>query len=310
MTKIAIIGPGAIGGTMAAWLAQVPGREIALCVRTAVTELQVDTPQGRLTVRPRVITDPADAHPVDWILAATKTYDSAAIAPWVKGLLGPNTALAALQNGVEHVSRFAPFVTDSRILPVVVECPAERIAPGKIRQRGPAWMKIPDTSLGRTFQALFSGTPIDVQCVADFATAAWSKLCLNCAGAVSAITLKPAGVARDIPEIAELMRGLVRECIAVGNAEGAKLPNSLADTVLENYLKAPLDSINSLHADRLADRPMEIDARNGVIVRLGAKHGIPTPINQAVVALLLAVQASKSAAAHPKSKQPGLMQKL
>lgn len=292
MTKIAIIGPGAVGGTVAAWLAQVPHQEIAICARTGFSELQVDTPYGPLTARPKVFTDPTQVPPVDWILTATKTYDSAAVVPWLKGLLGPGTTLAVLQNGVEHLTRFAPFVSIERILPVVVDCPAERTAPGKIRQRSPAWMKVPDTTLGRAFQALFSGTRIDVQPVPDFLTTAWAKLCVNCAGAASAVTLRPSGVARAVPEIAELMRGLIRECIAVGNAEGAKLPDTLVETVIEGYRNAAPDSINSLHADRLAHRQMEIDARNGVIVRLGAKYGISTPLNQAMVALLIAVQPS------------------
>jgi 2-dehydropantoate 2-reductase len=74
--------------------------------------------------------------------------------------------------------------------------------------------------------------------------------------------------------------------VAVGRAEGADLPSDLPDTVVANYRAAPADGINSLHADRAAGRPMELDARNGVIVRLGARHGIATPVNAMVVALI------------------------
>ena len=86
------------------------------------------------------------------------------------------------------------------------------------------------------------------------------------------------------------MRDIVRECIAVGRAEGAQLDDSLADLVIAGYQRSPPDSVNSLHADRIAGRPMETDARNGVIVRLGSKHGIPTPLNAVIVALLEAAQ--------------------
>lgn len=290
MTKIALIGPGAIGGTVAAWLAQVAEHDLVICARTSFSELLVETPHGTLTVHPRVVTSPSQTGPVDWILVATKTYDSAPSASWLKSLLGPDTRLAVLQNGVEHVANFSSFVSTDRILPVIVDCPAERTAPGKIHQRRRAWMKVPDNQLGQSFQSLFAGTPIEVQLSPNFLAAAWSKLCINCAGAVSALTLKPSGLVRNSPEIAELLRGLVRECIAVANAEGAKLPDTLVETVIEGYRNAPPDSINSLHADRLAGRPMEIDARNGIIVRMGVKHGISTPLNQAMVALLLAVQ--------------------
>jgi 2-dehydropantoate 2-reductase len=86
--------------------------------------------------------------------------------------------------------------------------------------------------------------------------------------------------------VADIMRAIVRECVAVGRAEGAQLDDSIADQVVNHYRASPPDSVNSLHADRAAGRPMETDARNGVIVRLGRKHGIATPMNQTIVALL------------------------
>src|SRR6185295_15998175 len=101
----------------------------------------------------------------------------------------------------------------------------------------------------------------------------------------SALVLQPAGVMRD-EQIGELSRALVRECVSVVPAEFAMLPDDLPDSVLQTYRAAPLDSVNSLHADRAAGRQTEIDARNGAIVRLGRKHGIPTPCNQMAVALL------------------------
>ncbi|HWU13175.1 MAG TPA: ketopantoate reductase C-terminal domain-containing protein, partial [Caulobacter sp.] len=90
---------------------------------------------------------------------------------------------------------------------------------------------------------------------------------------------------------AEIMRALVGECVAVGRVEGADLPSDLPQTVVEGYRAGPPDGINSLHADRAAGRPMELDARNGVIVRLGARHGIATPVNTMMVALLEAATA-------------------
>jgi 2-dehydropantoate 2-reductase len=123
---------------------------------------------------------------------------------------------------------------------------------------------------------------------ADFKTALWRKLCLNSAGVINALLLQPAGVMRD-EKIGELAYELVRECVAVGRAEGAVLDDSLLAGVVQAYRSAPPDSVNSLHADRQAGRPMEIDARNGVIVRLGRKHGIPTPCNRMAVALLEAM---------------------
>jgi 2-dehydropantoate 2-reductase len=236
-----------------------------------------------------MLSDPAAASVADWVLVTTKTYDAEAAARWFPKLVGAGTRVAILQNGVDHVERFAPFVTREALLPVVVECPAERIAPGRIRQRGEGWMLVPAGDAGNAFADLFAGTPIAVRTTDDFRTAAWRKLCLNAPGAVSAITLKPAGVVRD-PAVAGIMRAMIREVVAVGRAEGAVLEDAVVETVIEACRKAPADSVNSIHADRLAGRRMEVEARNGVIVRLGRRHGIATPFNEMAAAVLGAMQ--------------------
>jgi 2-dehydropantoate 2-reductase len=290
ITRIAVIGPGAIGGTVAAWLAQNADYEVSICARTPFERLVVRTPDGEITAAPRVLSEPAQAREVDWALICTKTYDSEPAAAWFGGLVGPATRVAVLQNGVEHVARFAPFVEKARIVPVVVDIPAERDGPGRVRQRRNGMMLAPAGENGAAFAALFSHAPIDVGVSDDFTSAAWRKLCINCAGAVNAITLKPAGVARN-DGAAAVMRSLIEECAAVGRAEGAKLAETLAREVVEGYRNGPPDGINSLLADRLAGRRMELDARNGVIVRLGAKHGIAAPMNAALVALIEAAAA-------------------
>ena len=285
MTRIAVIGPGAVGATVAAWLAQNPALAVEVCARTAFDRLEVETPGGPLTATPRVLTSPEEASPVDWAIVTTKTYDAAATGAWLARLVGPNTRVAVLQNGVEHVARFTPYVDAARITPAVVDIPAERGAPGRVRQRRDGSILVPAGAAGDAFVALFAHTPIGVATTPDFTTAAWKKLALNCAGAVNALTLRPSGVARREP-IADLMRALVGECVKVGRAAGADLPDDLPDTVVDGYRSGPADGVNSLHADRAAGRPMELDARNGVIVRLGARHGIATPVNAMVVALI------------------------
>jgi len=288
MTTIAIIGPGAIGGILAAWLGQDPANTVTVCARTPFDRLEVETPGGAITASPRVVTEPADAQPVDWVLVATKAYDAESAARWLPTVCRESTPVVILQNGVEHVERFAPYVPVERLVPAVIDCPAERTAPGRMRQRGPSWIVVPDSAHGRAFVPLFARTNFDVS-TGDFKTRAWAKLCINAPGAISAILMKPTGVIQIDP-IPELTRGIVRECIAVGRAEGAVLDDGIVEAVVEGARKAPPDSLNSLIADRMAGRPMEIDARNGAIVRLGRKHGIPTPLNEMAVALLVAAQ--------------------
>ena len=288
MKHIAVIGPGAIGGTVIVRLEQAKEHRVTVCARSAVPQFILEAPEGKMTAAPEIFASPPAPRPVDWIFAATKAYDAAATAAWFPSLAGSETRLAVLQNGVEHVKRFAPYFPESRIVPVVVDMPVERPAAGCFQQRGPGRFTVRADASGEEFARLFHNTGFEIVVASDFPTAAWNKLAVNCAGAVSALVLKPAAIVRQ-PEIADIIRSLVRECVAVGRAEGASLDDSLVESVLERYRKAAPDSINSLHADRIAGRPMEIDARNGVIVRLGKTHGIPTPVNQIIVALLEAV---------------------
>jgi 2-dehydropantoate 2-reductase len=288
---IAVVGPGAVGGVVAAWLAHTGRYRLTLCARRPLLqELHVDTPAGPLVFNPTVITSPEQASPADWVLITTKAYDAAAAAAWLPGF-GATAKVAILQNGIEHRENFSPFVEAARLVPVIVDVPCERTSPFRMRQRAPGKLTVSDDPLGHLFAPLFAGTSFEVSLTADFRSAAWRKLCLNCAGVLSALLLRPAGIMRD-EAIGGISRQLVRECIAVGRAEGAVLNDSLVETVLQAYRSAPPDSLNSLHADRAAGRPMEIDARNGVVVRLGRKHGIPTPCNEMAVALLEAMAKS------------------
>ncbi|MBL9214333.1 MAG: 2-dehydropantoate 2-reductase [Opitutaceae bacterium] len=285
MARIAIVGPGAIGGVVAAWLEKAGRHELVLCARRPLARLEVETPQGPLHFQPKVLTVPGTVHRVDWVLVATKAYDAVGTAAWLPGFAEGAPPVAILQNGVEHRERFAPYLAAERILPVMVDCPAERAVPTRIRQRGPLKLVAPDGAVGREFAGLFAGTPAEVALTPDIKTVLWRKLCGNSAGVINALLQQPVGVMRD-EAIGELVRAIVRECLAVGRAEGAKLDDGVVEAVLAACRAAPPDAINSIQADRTAGRPMEIDARNSVIVRLGRRHGIPTPYNHMAVTLL------------------------
>lgn len=288
MARIAIIGVGAIGSVIAALLQQSGRHEVILCTRRPLPELLVETPGGPVYIHAAVFTDPETAPPVDWVLIATKAYDVAGASRWLERLRAHGAPVAVLQNGVEHRERFAPYVPMQLIVPVIVDCPAERRSPERVIQRGPMSLKAPADDQGQAFVELFSGSPANAAVVPDFVTVAWRKLCHNAVGVLPALLLQPSGALRG-EALGDVARQLVRECIAVGRAEGAQLGDDVPEAVLQAYRASPADSINSLHADRLAGRPMELDARNGVIVRLGKKHGIPAPGNSMAVALLEAM---------------------
>jgi 2-dehydropantoate 2-reductase len=289
MASILLIGPGAIGATLAAWLYQDDRHQVAVAARTPFDSIEVQTPEGGIRASPRVYTDVSQVRPVDWVLVCTKAYDSDSAATWFKTACGPRTRVAVIQNGVEHVERFERHFERTRFVPVMIDLPADRVSPGRTIQRGPAHLVVPAGRNGADFVQLFAHTNFDARQTDDFTTAVWRKLCLNCAGAPCAVLLKPQGIVHQ-EGVAALMRDLVRECVAVGRAEGATLEDSIPDEIVERAKRGSRSSGNSMYADRLAGRPMEYDARNGVIVRLGRKHGIQAPMNALMVSLLEASQ--------------------
>jgi 2-dehydropantoate 2-reductase len=285
MARVAIVGVGAIGGVLAALLNVAGRHEVVLCTRRPIRNLTVETPEGLVIVNARNLTDPSLAGPVEWVFVATKTYDAKGAAAWLPSLCQHSAPVAIVQNGVEHRERFAEYVNPELIVPVIIDCPVERRDNGIVRQRGIAKMQLEAGGQGSECAQLFEGSNAKVELTNDFLTAAWRKLCINSAGALSALTGKPSGVLKD-EAMGSIALELVGECVAVGRAEGARLDDGTAERVLAGYRAQPPDSINSMLADRLAGRQMEIDARNGVIVRKGERHGIQTPFNQMTVALL------------------------
>jgi 2-dehydropantoate 2-reductase len=276
MSSIAVIGPGAIGGTVAAWLAQNPDLKITVCARTPLDDIRVETPGGVIMAKPTVL------------LVATKTYDVEATRPWLNRLVAQGTRVAIIQNGVEHVRLFEHLVPAEQLVPVIINLPAVRHAPGRITQSRHGFIWVPAGENGDELVALFDHTEIDAAADADFTTRAWVKLCGNCGAIVPALTLRATGPVWN-DDLEAIVRGLAEECAAVGRAEGAVIPQSVIDGVIDSARNAAEGSIaGSIHADRLAGNQMEIDARNGVIVRLGEKHGIPTPMNRLLVTLLKA----------------------
>ena len=286
--RIALVGVGAIGGALAGFLEAAGGHELILCTRRPLPQLTITSPDSVRKVNARNRTSPEQDGPVDWVIVATKTYDAEGAAAWFPSLCATGASVAVVQNGVEHRERFLPFVPADRLLPVIIDCPVERRADGDIHIRGAATIKTEEGPLGQNFAALFAGSPVQIELTSDLVTAAWSKLCINCPGALCALTQRPTSVLWG-DAMSHILLDMVQECIAVGRAEGALLDDSIAQRVLEHYRRQPADSVNSLLADRLAGRRMEVDARNGVIVRKGEIHGIATPLNRMTVALLEAV---------------------
>jgi len=285
--RVAIVGVGAIGGAIATDLADLRRHEIVLCTRTGFDRLVVAHPGGTSEIPGPPAADPRTLDPAEWVLLATKAHQSDAARPWLDALCRPGTTVAVVQNGVDHVERIAPLVgPEVGVLPVVVQLPAEKTAPGRVEQSRDGLLFVPDDATGRAFASLFEGARTSVRATADFLSQAWWKLLSNAAlGGVCALALRENAIARD-EAVRTVIVDLMREIVAVGRAEGARLPDDAPEKVLARVLEAAADHSSSITVDRRAGRPMEWAVRNAVVGRLGRRHGIPTPWNDAVTALL------------------------
>jgi 2-dehydropantoate 2-reductase len=287
VTELAVIGPGAIGCAFAAAALQA-GNAVAIAARTPFDTLDVTYPGGHVTGDVRAL-HAKTAGPFPIVLLATKAHQTQAAAEWLAKLCGPDTVLAVLQNGVEHVARVQPLVAPSvHIVPAMVACPSDRDAPGRAHVTGPARLDVPSGPASEKFQRAFAGSFAEIRIVDDWLSSAWMKLVLNAAGgAIGVLTRRGNDVLAD-PDIGRIYKALAAEVVAVGRAEGAKLADDLGERLWAAISKGPHLHTPSIVADRLAGRATEWQARNEVVIRLAAKHGLAVPLNDMACNLIRA----------------------
>jgi len=285
--SVALLGPGAIGTTIAAAMHEV-GRTPTLCGRSAHDHLKLDFEGGSVVVPGPVHIDPAEIKKTfDLVFVAVKSTHIEAAAPWLATLCGPKTIVCVLQNGVEQKKHFAPFLSGNTVLPSVVWFPAQREPDASVWLRGKARLTLPDVPDTAAVLAALGDTRCSVDVAVDFISVAWRKLLQNAVGGLMVLTGRRAGMyARS--DITTLALAYVKECLEVARAEGAMLGDEVVQEIIDGFHRSPADLGTSILADRQAGRPLEWDSRNGVVQRLGHAHGIPTPISDLLVPLLAA----------------------
>ena len=297
-SRVAVVGAGSIGTLVGARI-HAGGHDVTLCLRSPVECIVVESLGERSTVSIRCATEPSQVGPVDWVLLATKSQDTEGAAGWLTELAGPDVAVVALQNGVDHRERLAPLVpAGTPVLPALVYANVERVAPDHIIHRAGELIIVPEQQPeAERLAAVMARGGLEVRTEDDFLTASWNKLLGNVAGnPITTLTMRRAEVLQD-PDVLELAAGLLREAVAVGRAEGARLDEDDVQATLANYATFPPDAGTSMLFDRLNGRRLEHEAITGAVVRRAAAHGIAVPLNQAILTLLRAVDQSAGGAA-------------
>jgi 2-dehydropantoate 2-reductase len=296
---VAVVGLGGIGSAAAAALTHAGRHAVVACARRPIDHMTLERPEGTVSVRLRTLTDPAAAEPVDWVLMCTKAHHTASCAPWLARLCTPRTRVAVLQNGIDHAGRLAPFTGGATVVPTVVYYNGERLGDDRVRLRHVTEHELaaPDDAGGRAFADLVADAHLRVLTSPDFDTLIWRKLLVNIVvNPITTLTLERQGVLRR-DDVRALILGLLDEAVAVARADGARLADDEAARIREMMMSFPVDAGTSMYFDRLAGRPLEVDALTGALVAVGERHGIATPLNRTLLTLLRAVSDANAARA-------------
>jgi 2-dehydropantoate 2-reductase len=287
-TSIALIGPGAIGATVAAYL-HAAGHRVLLCGHSPRESIEVRPDNHDPIVLPGPVhTDPAEVNgPVDVVFLAVKDTQNEHAGGWLARLCDENTVVCALQNGVEQVERVGRFCPSSTVAPAAIWISSEVQPEGWVRVRTGVRLVLPVSDAAKGLADLLRGDDVTVQLDPDFLTAAWHKLLVNSVVGFMVLTGRRSGIFRR-DDVAALARRYLAECLAVARADGANLGDGVIDEIVGMLSAAPEDITTSMLTDREANRPLEWDIRNGVISRKAAAHGLATPISDVLVPLLAA----------------------
>ena len=287
-TSIALIGPGAIGATVAAYL-HAAGHPVLLCGHTPRESIEVrPDDHDPIVLSGPVHTDPDEVDgPVDVVFLAVKDTQNEQAGAWLARLCDERTVVCALQNGVEHVERVGRFCPSSTVVPAAVWISSEMQPEGWVRVRTESRLVLPDSEAAAALAELLRGAGITLDLEPDFTTAAWRKLLVNAVAGFMVLTGRRAGIFRR-DDVAALAHRYLAECLAVARADGANLGDGAIDEIVELLAHAAPDITTSMLTDREANKPLEWDIRNGVILRKAAAHGLATPISEVVVPLLAA----------------------
>jgi 2-dehydropantoate 2-reductase len=288
--RVAVVGAGSIGTVMAAGLLDA-GHDVVVGTRPPAEQLVLEDDAGTRTLDVVTLVHPDDASPVDWVILATKTVDTEASKPWLDALVGPDTVVVATQNGIDLVDRIQPLVPGTTVLPTVLYTNVERIRRGHYRHHAGRRIVVPVGETADAFAALVDGR-FDVVADPDFELDAWRKLAGNlAANALTALSLSRLGALTG-PNLAPLTRALMVEAVPVANAEGVPLSEADIDHLMALFAAYPPEGGTSMLFDRLHGRRLEYEAITGAVVAKAHRHGVPVPLNEAMLALLRQLDAS------------------
>ena len=307
--SIAVLGAGAVGGFFGAMLARA-GHSVTLIARQAHAQA-IERDGLRLqmaglieAIRVPARTDIAAVAGADLVLFCVKSTNTELAAREMAPHLADDALVLSLQNGVENAATIARHVRQV-VVPAVVYVATAMPEPGLVAHHGRGDLVIgpidakaaQDAALAQRLQALvdlFATAQVPVRISADVMAELWSKLMVNCAyNAISGIAQAAYGKLAALAEVRELQETVVREVVALAEAEGVNLPLEPALDAMRKIAGAMPAQLSSTAQDMARGKPSEIDHLNGFVARRGAALGVATPANQALHALVRLIESER-----------------
>ena len=298
--RFAVYGTGGVGGYFGGRLARA-GEDVTFVARGAHLEairangLLVSSVQGDFTVPDAKATDmPSDIGPVDAVLVAVKAWQVPEIAALIRPLIGPDTCVVPLQNGVDAAPQLIEGLGPEHVVGGLCRVVALIGGPGHILHNGGddyvgiAELDNRPSERVESVRAALAAAGLKAETPSDIHTALWAKFLFICAwGGVGAVTRSPVGVTRSMPLTRAMLEKAMTETYDVARSMGVTLPDTAVATGMTAIDRQPEGGEASMQRDIQEGRPSELEAQNGAVVRLGRESGVPTPTHDFIYGSLL-----------------------
>ena len=297
--RIAVMGAGAVGGFFGGQLARA-GNDVTLIARGAHLEairnggLTIKAHRGEFNVKVSATDDTSRAGHVDLAILSVKGYQNAAAIPALIPMLGEGSCVLTLQNGVASYDEVASLAGPDRVLSGAAYIETQVESPGVIRQEGEVVRIVfgeingERTDRAQRILETLQAAGVDAQLSRDVMVDLWTKfLYIATMAGISSVARKPMSLLLTLEASRETMLACMREAEAVARARGIDLDPEVVERTME-YMDAEAESLQaSMQTDLDAGRPLELEALNGTVVKLGRESGVPTPVNSTLFSVLL-----------------------
>ncbi|NQZ32611.1 MAG: 2-dehydropantoate 2-reductase [Oceanospirillaceae bacterium] len=299
--KVAIYGTGGVGGYFGGRLAQA-GVDVSFVARgehlAAMQQqgLKVASIKGDFVIHPVQASDnPAQIGEVDLVLVCVKGWQLSDAVQAMKPLVGENTVILPLLNGVDAVDILSAEFGANKVLNGLCGIFAKIMGPGLVAHMGASpWLQFGEQSNLKTARAkqvlalLESAIGLKAKLVDDVSSAVWKKfIFIASTSGVGSVSRATFGEMRDIPETKALLKGVIAETINVAKGLNIALPEDIEVYIWQKVVDSTPDSDTSMQRDILSGRPSELHSQTGAVIRLGMKVGVETPLNEMIYAALL-----------------------